>query len=122
MSEAVATREAEKCCVCDEATRRAGRADDSIFVELPNGFNHGPLCASCHAEAVAYLEMWEKHATELAETIEDREVKIAELTSAIEDAYSDGWADACCNTGQECYDDDRRDGWNQSDVRRTILP
>lgn len=53
----------EHCCLCSEPTGRAGRADDSIFVELlvdwpsenpnsyavtPAGSKIGPLCNKCH--------------------------------------------------------------------------
>jgi len=52
----------EYCCECDEPTERAGRADDSIYVELlrdwhrgggdgpiePAGTEIGPLCLSCY--------------------------------------------------------------------------
>jgi hypothetical protein len=106
--------------VCDEATGRAGQADDSIFVELPNGFNHGPLCESCHAEAMAHLEMWEKHATELAETITDREAKIAELTSAIEDAYREGWDDASQRPEDAITLEDLESDWRNSKASTTI--
>lgn len=53
----------EYCCECDEPTGHAGRADDSIFVELlrdwhkpgphdgpiiPAGSEVGPLCGECY--------------------------------------------------------------------------
>lgn len=37
----------ERCCVCDGETGRAGQADDSIFLDLPDGEILGPLCVSC---------------------------------------------------------------------------
>lgn len=43
----------ERCYICDEPTGRAGRCDDSIFVEIikERGFDLGeevgPLCEEC---------------------------------------------------------------------------
>lgn len=42
----------ELCCECDEPTGRAGRYDDSIYVEW-DGKNIGPLCEDC---AVKYRD------------------------------------------------------------------
>lgn len=36
----------ERCCECDETTGRAGRGDDSIYVEV-DGKEIGPLCLDC---------------------------------------------------------------------------
>lgn len=33
--------EEEQCCICDSPTGKAGRGDDSIYVEI------GPLCDKC---------------------------------------------------------------------------
>lgn len=35
----------ETCCQCDEPTGRAGRAEDSIYIE-----EIGPLCETCFEE------------------------------------------------------------------------
>ena len=35
--------EIERCCVCDEETGRAGRSDDSIYID-----DYGPLCSDCN--------------------------------------------------------------------------
>lgn len=37
----------EVCCKCGAATGRAGRADDSIYIEY-NGDEIGPLCEDCY--------------------------------------------------------------------------
>lgn len=39
--------ELEYCCVCGDATDRAGRADDSLYVETI-GDEIGPLCVRCY--------------------------------------------------------------------------
>lgn len=36
----------ERCCECDEETGRAGRGEDSIFIETDDG-EIGPLCETC---------------------------------------------------------------------------
>ncbi len=38
----------EHCCVCDALTGRAGRADDSLYLETQTGEELGPLCEDCH--------------------------------------------------------------------------
>ena len=40
------TNRIERCCLCDEPTGRAGKYDDSIFIDLPN-CTLGPLCETC---------------------------------------------------------------------------
>lgn len=45
----------EYCCQCDEPTGRAGRSEDSIWVELPSGADLGPLCERC-AEEIMLLK------------------------------------------------------------------
>ena len=35
--------ELERCCICDQETGRAGRLDDSLY--LDNG--EGPFCEEC---------------------------------------------------------------------------
>lgn len=35
--------EEERCCICDEPTGRAGKQDDSLYLE--NG--QGPYCEKC---------------------------------------------------------------------------
>jgi hypothetical protein len=37
----------EYCCLCDEPTGRAGRGEDSIYVEAGDG-EIGPLCLDCY--------------------------------------------------------------------------
>lgn len=37
----------ELCEFCDEPTGRAGRGEDSIYVETTNGERAGPLCTAC---------------------------------------------------------------------------
>lgn len=38
----------EHCSLCDSETGRAGRADDSLYLETPSGAEVGPLCEECH--------------------------------------------------------------------------
>lgn len=47
----------ERCCLCDDPTERAGRADDSIYLEVledyegyKRGDEIGPLCVECLGE------------------------------------------------------------------------
>jgi len=42
-------RRLEYCCDCGEPTGRAGRGDDSIYVEV-DGQEIGPLCEECLAD------------------------------------------------------------------------
>ena len=37
----------ERCAECDEPTGRAGRSDDSIYLEGWDGVERGPLCETC---------------------------------------------------------------------------
>ena len=37
----------ECCCVCDSHTGRAGRSDDSLFLDTGRG-ELGPLCEECY--------------------------------------------------------------------------
>ena len=37
-------RNAERCCICDEPTGRAGRGEDSIYCERCEA---GPFCENC---------------------------------------------------------------------------
>jgi hypothetical protein len=37
----------ERCCLCDELTGRAGRADDSLYLDTPSA-ELGPLCEECY--------------------------------------------------------------------------
>ena len=39
--------EAEKCCICDSDTGRAGVADDSLYI-----YDDGPFCYGCYAELI----------------------------------------------------------------------
>ena len=39
-------RPLEHCCLCDDLTGRAGRADDSLYLETPTA-ELGPLCEAC---------------------------------------------------------------------------
>ena len=41
----------ERCCDCDDPTGRAGRADDSLYVETEDDVI-GPLCAECYRQRV----------------------------------------------------------------------
>lgn len=38
----------ERCCLCDEPTGRAGRGEDSIYINLPYA-EVGPLCETCQS-------------------------------------------------------------------------
>lgn len=38
----------EFCFKCDDPTGRAGRSEDSIYVDLPDGSTLGPFCETCH--------------------------------------------------------------------------
>ncbi len=38
----------EVCTLCDSETGRAGRADDSLVLDIPNGDEVGPLCEGCY--------------------------------------------------------------------------
>ena len=39
----------EMCIECDEETGRAGRYEDSLYIEFsPIGDAHGPLCEACY--------------------------------------------------------------------------
>jgi hypothetical protein len=37
----------EYCVICGQQTERAGKGDDSMFYELTNGEELGPLCYHC---------------------------------------------------------------------------
>lgn len=41
----------ERCILCDDLTGRAGRSDDSIFIDV-DGVYTGPLCERCRDEIV----------------------------------------------------------------------
>lgn len=41
------TQQLEHCCLCDEATGRAGRGDGSIFIDVADRAEIGPLCIEC---------------------------------------------------------------------------
>lgn len=72
--------EAEHCCVCDDATGHAGQADDSIFLDLPDGESHGPLCEECHRQAEPYLERWQMHAAQLQKNIDRLQAVVSKLS------------------------------------------
>jgi len=75
--------EREKCCMCDEATGRAGIADGSLFIDLPNGEHHGPLCSNCYDDGLLYAEMWgDYEAVELTQA--NARIKELEKTDDIE--------------------------------------
>jgi len=38
----------EYCCICDEPTERAGKSDDSMYLDT----GQGPFCINCYQEAV----------------------------------------------------------------------
>lgn len=38
----------EHCILCDAETGKAGRLDDSIYLDIPNGDEIGPLCETCY--------------------------------------------------------------------------
>ena len=40
-------RSLEYCCICDSPTGRAGKDDDSIYIDCPDGSKIGPLCEDC---------------------------------------------------------------------------
>ena len=42
------TPQYECCCACDSHTGRAGRSDDSLYIDTGKG-EIGPLCETCHA-------------------------------------------------------------------------
>ena len=46
MSEPAKPLPQERCCQCDEPTGRAGRGDDSIYMDV-DGKEIGPLCPEC---------------------------------------------------------------------------
>lgn len=55
----MAEQKLEYCCLCDEPTGRAGRDDDSIYVELTRSFlgytegdELGGLCVECYRALV----------------------------------------------------------------------
>jgi hypothetical protein len=37
----------EHCCNCDDPTGRAGRADDSLYINDIEGNESGPYCPDC---------------------------------------------------------------------------
>ena len=39
------TKELEYCCICDEPTERAGRLDDSLYID-----DDGPFCEECFVQ------------------------------------------------------------------------
>lgn len=48
----------ELCLACGDTTGRAGRTDDSIFIDTETmGGSLGPLCETCNREATRYEEM-----------------------------------------------------------------
>lgn len=71
----------ERCCVCGSETGRAGQADDSIFLDLPDGDSLGPLCEVCREEAQPYLERWENHADRLQAEIDRLQPVVAKLAA-----------------------------------------
>lgn len=40
--------EFEHCSICDSVTGRVGRSDDSLYLEIPNDDEAGPLCETCY--------------------------------------------------------------------------
>jgi len=38
----------ELCSICDDETERAGRMDDSLYIDVPNYDEVGPLCEACY--------------------------------------------------------------------------
>lgn len=47
----------EYCARCDEATGRAGRSDDSIYIEI-DGEEYGPLCEDCCGIIKQEVDSW----------------------------------------------------------------
>ena len=48
-------RREERCCLCDQATGRAGKGEDSIYIDLTHA-NLGPLCPECYADMRTHFE------------------------------------------------------------------
>ncbi len=40
----------EYCTLCDEPTGRAGRGEDSLYIDFGDGSCFGPLCEKCFDE------------------------------------------------------------------------
>lgn len=63
---------AERCCNCAEPTGRAGRGEDSIYIDAPKGAL-GPLCEECYEGIIA---------TATAELTAERDALCAKLAAA----------------------------------------
>lgn len=45
----------EFCCLCDLPTGRAGKGEDSMYIETNNG-EIGPICEACHCSIQEAVE------------------------------------------------------------------
>lgn len=76
----------EFCCECDEPTGRAGRGDDSIFVNPVPGSTEeiGPLCSLC-CRSLADAQIGKFAVDMIVEMSEDKRESHAEIGDNIRD-------------------------------------
>jgi len=55
----------EYCQLCNSETGRAGRSDDSIYLEIPHGDEIGPLCEECYSAFGKAMEACKKDILEM---------------------------------------------------------
>ena len=55
----------ERCTICDDLTGGAGKGEDSLYLDLPNGESYGPLCVACHDAGCSYVGLWAGHSYKL---------------------------------------------------------
>ena len=73
----------ELCYACNQPTGRAGRGEDSLYLESPNG-EIGPLCESCWG-AFRRDDLEGENAT-LTRRVEDAEKELIRAVSQCEEA------------------------------------
>jgi len=50
------SRQLEYCCICDEPTGNVGKDEDSLYVEMQDGPEIGPLCRECYDKIMVPLK------------------------------------------------------------------
>lgn len=50
----------EYCVICDDPTGRAGRAEDSLYIQHADESETGPLCEGCYEDAKAMADAEDK--------------------------------------------------------------